>query len=153
MLVLIDADADIYMVRRFLLFPMISLTLQFNEKFLSRGLAGGQSAADQFMEKVREHLASPTPAIDLPKTVPVIVKAFANLGGLAQACVRDRKLNSVADLSQFWIGFTRRYPLVDFVDVGSGKEEADNKLRGDLLFFNQSWVDANRSRGAELLYR
>ena len=81
------------------------------------------------MEKAREYLVSLGPAINDPKTVPVVVKAYANMGGLAQACVRDRKLSAVGDMTQFWIGFTRRYPLVDFVDVGSGKEEADNKLK------------------------
>jgi len=62
--------------------------------------------------------------------VQVMVKAYANMNGLAQACVRDGKVQGVADMSQFWIGFSRRYPLMDFVDVGSGKEEADNKIRG-----------------------
>jgi hypothetical protein len=95
-------------------------------------LAGGQAAADQFMGKVREHLASLGSAIKEPKTVPVMVKAFANLSGLAQACAREKKVKSVGDIAQFWIGFTRRYALVDFVDVGSGKEEADNKIRGNL---------------------
>jgi hypothetical protein len=92
-------------------------------------LAGGQAAADQFMEKVREHLASLGAGINDPKSVPVVVKAYAHLSGIAQACVRDRKLSFVGDMTQFWIGFTRRYPLVDFVDVGLGKEEADNKLK------------------------
>jgi len=107
---------------------------QFHEKYLSRGLDGGQAAADQFMEKVREHLASLGAVINDPKTVPVVVKAYAHLSGLAHACVRDRKLSFVGDMTQFWIGFTRRYPLVDFVDVGLGKEEADNKLKKVLSF-------------------
>ena len=47
------------------------------------------------MEKVREHLASIVPAIEDVKSIPVMVKAYANLSGLAQACVRDGKLNSV----------------------------------------------------------
>ena len=97
---------------------------------MSRGLTGGQAAAEQLMEKVREHLASLGSAINDPKTVSVMVKAYANLGGLAQACVRDKKLSSLSDMTQFWVGFTRRYPLVDFVDVGPGKEEADSKLKG-----------------------
>ncbi len=67
------------------------------------------------------------------KTIPVMVKAYANLNGLAQACVRDKKIGSVTDMVQFWVGFSRRYPLVDFIDVGAGKEEADNKLRGKSL--------------------
>jgi hypothetical protein len=95
-------------------------------------LAGGQDAADHFMEKVRDHLAS-VASIKEPKSVPVMVKAFANLGGLAQACVRDKKVKFVGDVNQFWIGFIRRYALVDFVDVGPGKEEADNKIRGKLI--------------------
>ena len=74
------------------------------------------------MEKVREHLVSLGAAINDPNTVPVMVKAYAHLNGIAQACVRDRKLNFAGDMSQFWIGFTQRYPLVDFVDVGLGKE-------------------------------
>jgi len=118
-LVLIDADADMYL---------------FHERFLSRGLQGGQDAADEFMVKAREHLLSLEPSIDDAKTIPVMVKAYANLSGLAQACVRDKKLSSVSDMVQFWIGFSRRYPLVDFVDVGSGKEEADNKIREVLGF-------------------
>ena len=69
-------------------------------------------------------------SIEDAKTVPVMVKAYANLSGLAQACVRDKELASVVDMVQSWIGFSRRYPLFDFVDVGFGKEEADNKLCG-----------------------
>jgi hypothetical protein len=93
---------------------------------------GGQSAADDFMGKVREYLVSLDPPINNARTIPVIVKAYANLSGLAQACVRDKKVSSVGEMAQFWCGFTRRFPLVDFVDVGAGKEEADNKLRGTI---------------------
>jgi hypothetical protein len=130
------------------------LTYQFHEKYLSRGSVGGQAAADQFMEKVREYLSSLGSAIDDPKTVPVMVKAYANLSGLAQACVRDRKLSSVSDMAQFWLGFTRRYPLVDFVDVGSGREEADNKLRSNCARILQvTESSADLSRGARFSHR
>lgn len=109
-LVLIDADADMYL---------------FHQKFLAHGLLGGQAAADEFMLKAKEYLAS----VGIEDTIPVVVKAYANLSGLAQACARDKKVKTVADVVQFWIGFSRRLPLVDFVDVGAGKEEADNKIR------------------------
>jgi hypothetical protein len=106
------------------------------------------------MEKVREYLSSLGSAIDDPKTVPVMVKAYANLSGLAQACVRDRKLSSVGDMAQFWIGFTRRYPLVDFVDVGSGREEADNKLRSNSARILQATESsADLGRGARFSHR
>ena len=127
------------------------LSYQFHEKYLSRGLAGGQAAADQFMEKVREHLVSLGTAIHDPKSVPVVVKAYAHLNGIAQACVRDRKLTFVGEMSQFWIGFTQRYPLVDFVDVGLGKEEADNKLKSKLACVLRATEKiADTDRGAEL---
>jgi len=80
------------------------------------------------MAKVRDHLVS----LEMKDatTISVVVKAYANLSGLGQACVREKKLKNVGVMSQFWIGFSRRFPLADFVDVGSGKEEADNKIRG-----------------------
>lgn len=81
------------------------------------------------MSKVREHLASLNSSTD-PDKIQVTVRACANLRGLAQACVRDKKIDSATSMMEFWCGFTRRFPLVDFIDVGPGKEEADNKIRG-----------------------
>ncbi len=95
-------------------------------------MQGGQAAAEQFMAKVREHLASLESFNDADK-IPIMMKAYANLHGLAQACVRDKKVPSVATMVDFWCGFTRRFPISDFMDVGPGKEEADNKLRGKQL--------------------
>ena len=34
------------------------------------------------------------------------------------------------DLGLFTVGFTKREALFDFVDVGAGKERADNEIRG-----------------------
>jgi hypothetical protein len=36
----------------------------------------------------------------------------------------------VADVRSFVTGFTNRLPLCDFIDVGYGKERADNKIKG-----------------------
>jgi len=90
---------------------------------------GGQAAAEKFVEKVREHLISLDPASEDAKTIPITVKAYAYLQGSALHCVRQGRLVSVGDLAQFWIGFSRSHFLVDFIDVGHGKEEADSKLR------------------------
>ena len=89
-----------------------------------------QAAADEFIAKVRQYLVSLGSSAEDANTVPIVVKAYANLNGLAQACVREKRVKTGVDVVQFWIGFTRRYPLADFVDVGAGKEEADNKIRG-----------------------
>lgn len=110
-------------------FQVPRLTSKFHEKYLKRGLLGGQEAADEFMSKIKEYVGS-LESIERPHEI--VVKAYANLSGLAQACVRDGRLGNLTDLTQFWVGFSRRYPQVDVVDVGSGKEEADNKIRGRL---------------------
>ncbi|KAF4633633.1 hypothetical protein G7Y89_g4476 [Cudoniella acicularis] len=139
-LVLIDADADMYIVSFLppdLQHENFAHPSQFREKYLSRGLLGGQAAADELMEKVREYLLTLGSSVHDAKTVPIVVKAYANLSGLGQACIRERLASRPLDVAQFWIGFTRRYPLVDFMDVGHGKEEADNKIR-EVLSHNMS---------------
>ncbi|KAH6664527.1 hypothetical protein B0J14DRAFT_661436 [Halenospora varia] len=113
-LVLIDADADMYM---------------FDQRYLSRGLAGGQDAADDLTAIVREYCLSLGFPVHQAENIPIVVKAYANLFGLGKACAEKQLTNSVYDVIQFWIGFSRRHPLFDFVNVGSGKEEADNKIR------------------------
>jgi hypothetical protein len=97
---------------------------------MKRGLSGGEDAAAEFMAKTREYLVSLGGLVKDATNVQVLVKAYANLEGLAQACVRDKKVNSGYEMRQFWVGFSRKFPMVDFVDVGSVKEEADNKIRG-----------------------
>ena len=79
------------------------------------------------MLKVRQYLQ---PFVKDVETVGIMVKAYANLTGLAQACVKNGKLKVGSLLGHFVIGFNRRYPLFDFVDIGPGKEEADSKVRG-----------------------
>lgn len=93
-------------------------------------MIGGQEAADEFVRKVREHIAS-FGSIQEVDNVQIVVRAYANLAKVAQACMADGRLDNISDLSQFWVGFSRRYPQVDFVNIGSGKEEADNKIRGN----------------------
>lgn len=60
----------------------------------------------------------------------IVVRAYANLKGLTKALHRDGKMQTTADLGLFAQGFTQRQSLFDFVDVGPGKEEADEKIRG-----------------------
>jgi hypothetical protein len=95
---------------------------------------GGLEAADAFMKITREYLKTLGASIGDAEKVQVVVKAYANLEGQSRACFKDKKLvNRFEDMSQFWIGFTRRFPTFDFVDVGSGKEEADHRLCRKIL--------------------
>lgn len=66
----------------------------------------------------------------LSDTFDIFVKAFANVDGLGRALERDGRLINTTQLRAFITGFNTRKAYFDFVDVGSGKERADNKLRG-----------------------
>ncbi|CZT43008.1 uncharacterized protein RSE6_02983 [Rhynchosporium secalis] len=121
MLVLIDADAQ---------------TNLFRDEYLTRGMDGGHAAADVLKEKVQEHLVNGLGAsVEKTKALPIMIKAFANLEGLSNYCVKSQRLRSQDALSKFWAGFSRSSALVDFIDVGRGKEEADSKLREVLAFY------------------
>jgi hypothetical protein len=62
--------------------------------------------------------------------VEIVVRAFANVDGLSLKLVRDGVIKDRMVLRAFFAGFSNRLALFDFVDVGSGKERADNKIRG-----------------------
>lgn len=46
---------------------------------------------------------------------------------------RDGSIDNENDLRDFALGFTQGKAMFDFVDVGHGKERADNKIKGKSL--------------------
>lgn len=70
---------------------------------------------------------------DFAGNMEVIAKVYANLGGLAKAMRRNGCLEAEETLKEFTIGFTQGKATFDFVDVGHGKERADNKIKGRLI--------------------
>ncbi len=60
----------------------------------------------------------------------MIAKCYANLAGLAKAMRRDGSVDNEGDVRDFAMGFTQGKASFDFIDVGHGKERADNKLKG-----------------------
>ena len=88
---------------------------------------GGKAAADELFARVQQYAKS----LRLDgERIEIVVRAFANLKSLRLACIKHGRMNNDANINLFAQGFNRRQPLFDFVDVGSGKEEADNKIRG-----------------------
>ena len=133
-LVLIDADADDYIVRLVNVFSdfystlqLTILTKQFQEKFLNSGAVGGRDAADELNGRIRDYLHSLD--LDLAHT-RIIVRAYADVKGLQARCIKNEKMKPGSSMLQFTHGFNQRQGLFDFVDVGPGKESADNKIRG-----------------------
>ncbi|KAF9770976.1 hypothetical protein IL306_011406 [Fusarium sp. DS 682] len=99
----------------------------FQDRFIKAASAGGEGAADELLTATREYLRT---ILDDSERLDVVVKAFARLDGLGSKLAREGRVRDMAQLRAFCAGFSSRLPLFDFIDVGSGKERADNKIRG-----------------------
>lgn len=58
------------------------------------------------------------------------VRAYAYLKSLRSACVKNGKMKESSSMNLFAHGFNQRQATFDLVDVGPGRERADNKVRG-----------------------
>ncbi|KAL8665392.1 MAG: hypothetical protein Q9202_002285 [Teloschistes flavicans] len=115
-LVLIDADGDGYI---------------FRDVYLNKGEDGGRRAADELLGQIKKYLKE----LGLQAgSTDVVVRAYANIHGLGRACVKSGGMEATTNLHQFASGFTGRQPLFDFVDVGDGKEKADQKIKDVFSF-------------------
>ncbi|KAL4883362.1 hypothetical protein BJY04DRAFT_184509 [Aspergillus karnatakaensis] len=115
-LVLIDADADGYI---------------FKEAYY-KDKDGGRNAALDLEAAVREHLKSSHPELS---SIPIMIKAFANADGLAHLLVKAKLTKSSGSLIGFATGFSQAFDASDFVLVGSGKDRADEKIKGTFQQF------------------
>ncbi|KAL3430977.1 hypothetical protein BDV09DRAFT_177380 [Aspergillus tetrazonus] len=115
-LVLIDADADGYI---------------FKEAYY-KDIDGGRNAALDLEAAVEEHLKSSHPELS---NMPIMIKAFANADGLAQLLVKAKLIKSPGSLTSFAKGFSQARDASDFVLVGSGKDRADEKIKGTFQQF------------------
>lgn len=100
--------------------------LQFQKKFLDNNEDGGKEAADEMLARIKEYAKSLELDVD---NMDIMVQAYANFEGLGKACIRRVKMKVNADLSSFASGLMKRHGLFKFVDVGPGKEEADERIR------------------------
>lgn len=76
------------------------------------------------IDYVNNHLS------DLPSDTKVVTRIYANVKGLADVCCRAGLVDDPLKVEEFARGFTRGRMLFDFVDVGYGKDRADDKLTG-----------------------
>ncbi|KAL8882764.1 MAG: hypothetical protein Q9192_007525 [Flavoplaca navasiana] len=109
--------------------------LMFRDDFLDKNEVGGRLVADELLAQVNHYIKGLN--LDVENT-DVVVRAYANLRGLGKACAKNNSMKSTADLGLVANGFTSRYPLFDFVDVGLGKERADHKIRESFRFYIES---------------
>jgi hypothetical protein len=107
---------------------------KFTEELLQTQEKGGAEAAFQLKEAVREYVGTTDPEL-CEDDAPIVVKIWANLGGLTSALHKDGSITARFQMSEFAERFSRSRAEFDFVNVGRGKENADSKMRRMFSFY------------------
>ncbi len=102
----------------------------FDDKLISKGEAGGKEAAGLLWNSVTEYVHQNMS--NLPSDYKIVTRVYANLKGLGDICQRSGIVNRSDMIQDFARGFTGSKQLFDFVEVGMGKDRADDKISGNL---------------------
>ncbi|KAL1598540.1 hypothetical protein SLS59_006827 [Nothophoma quercina] len=76
---------------------------------------------------------------DVPLNARVICRVYANVLGLGEVLARAGVVEDAYDFELFMRGFTRAKTMFDFIDVGSGKDRADEKIIENFKIFSQDY--------------
>ena len=104
----------------------------FENDLLRKGEEGGREAANLLWSSVRDYIHETVP--DINPDYKIVARVYANQKGLANACYQAGITDSHYILEEFARGFTGSKQLFDFIDVGSGKDRADEKISGLCLY-------------------
>jgi hypothetical protein len=98
----------------------------FKEDLITLGYAGGKQAAMLLNKGINDSLSGEFTRAKL------WVQVYLNQTGLAET-LASRNMCTVGEFESFVVGFNQSSPLFSIIDVGSGKEAADAKIKGDTL--------------------
>lgn len=113
-----------YDYERLLLQLQLSDCEQFRDELVKLGEEGGKEASRLIVQSLRDHFDQVCPGFR-----PVIT-VFANLNGLANAYTMAAVVDEPIVVRNFFKGFKVLHDYVELIDVGTGKDEADRKLKG-----------------------
>lgn len=119
----------------------------FEDRLISKGEAGGKEAAALLWNAISNDVHQRIP--DLGIDYKVVVRIYANLKGLGDACNRSGIIDHPLHMDEFARGFTGSRQLFDFVDVGTGKDRADDKISGEVSEFNRTEAFADPHRNIQ----
>ena len=102
----------------------------FDDGLIKHGEAGGKEAAGRLWNLLHIQVE----ALELPSDVKVVTRVYANLKGLGEVCAKAGMIARPDIIEDFARGFTGSKQLFDFVDVGMGKDRADDKISGTYIF-------------------
>ena len=100
----------------------------FDDRLIQAGEAGGKEAASMLWTAVRDYVHQQK--FGLPSDFKIVTRIYANLKGLGDVCHRAGILDGSTVIEDFARGFTGSKQFFDFVDVGTGKDRADDKISG-----------------------
>ena len=103
--------------------------MTFDSDLLQQGAAGGKQAVALLVDGVSRWAS--TNVNEYPAASQVVIRVFANLRGLAEACARTGMVDHFTKVEDFARGFTCSDALMDFVDVGDGRAGAQCKVEGE----------------------
>lgn len=95
---------------------------------MQKGEQGGKEAAGLLWGHVRDYITRSDS--DLPSDVKIVTRIYANSKGLGEVCFKAGLIEKPSIFDDFTRGFTGSKQLFDYIDVGSGKDRADDKLTG-----------------------
>ncbi|KAI4715037.1 hypothetical protein J4E89_000723 [Alternaria sp. Ai002NY15] len=127
------SDADLAdFTRRFEQFQLYedekAKFMTFSDDFLREGEQGGRRAAVQLFADIHEYIENECQ--DIPFGYRIACRIYANVRGLGDVLVRRGMYEDIIEFEDFVRGFTRGKTLFDFIDVGAGKDRADEKIIG-----------------------
>ncbi|KXT08868.1 hypothetical protein AC579_6757 [Pseudocercospora musae] len=100
----------------------------FEDDLYNMGRDGGSEAAYRLHADIQSHLKSIYPDANVDDW-SIIVQVILNQQGLASKLQNCGIIMNPNELAAFARAFGLAQPLFSFVDVGSGKERADHKIR------------------------
>ncbi|KAI9689708.1 MAG: hypothetical protein M1820_010078 [Bogoriella megaspora] len=104
----------------------------FDEALLKAGKEGGAEAAYRLLTEIKKYMCE---RFEGAGSWAIMVQIYVNLEGLGRKLAAIG-ITSPMDLHAFTRAFSLNQPLFSIVDVGSGKERADHKLREIFRLFN-----------------
>ncbi|KAL9003416.1 MAG: hypothetical protein Q9180_009905 [Flavoplaca navasiana] len=100
----------------------------FEDDLLRKGEIGGKEAAAGLWNGIKDHVHNSLP--DIPSDCRIMTRIYANMKGLSEVCWRAGLVEKAGLIEEFYRGFTGSKILFDFIDVGPGKDRADEKING-----------------------
>lgn len=100
----------------------------FEDDMIRKGETGGKEAAARLWNEIKDYVHEKLR--DVPSECRIVTRIYANLKGLADVCYKSGIVERANLLEEFYRGFTGSKILFDFVDVGPGKDRADEKITG-----------------------